>query len=163
MKSKKLSLLIICLTATALFAGCGVKDDNKSNSDKEGTAKETVKDTSEKETTDDNQKDTPDNNEKGIDAAEADKNMCDTIKATMIAASTNEDALSELVKSGSGSFDLTSGDAISLPDMPNLEMELKEVLGEMTPPKTEGMTKYHVSWTLSEDGTFPKTTVELQP
>lgn len=159
MKSKKLSLLIICLTATALFAGCGVKDDNKSNSDKENTAKET----SEIGTADDSQKDTPDDGEKGINAAEADKNTCDTIRATVNASTTIEGALAEMIKAGSGSFDLTSGDAISLPDMPYLEMGLKESLGELNPPKTEGMTKYHVSWTMSEDGRSLDVTVELQP
>lgn len=102
-------------------------------------------------------------NKKNGEILETDLIQCDTIKAAVVTAFVNEEARAEMIATESGSFDITTADSLSIPGMKNLEAELKQLGEALTPPKTEGMTKYHVTWYISEDGKFPQITVEVQP
>lgn len=113
----------------------------------------------------DGTKKTQDNkdNENNRELLEADLVECDTIKAAVVAAFVSENVRDEMIAAKSGSFDITTADSLSIPGMKNLEDELKGMGEVFTPPKTEGMTKFHVSWIMSEDGKIPQVTVEVQP
>lgn len=102
-------------------------------------------------------------NERGGEILETDLVKCDTIKSAVVVAFLNEDARAEMIAVKSGSFDITTADSLSIPNMKNLEAEIKSLGEALTPPKTEGMTKYHVTWSVTEDGKIQQVNVEVQP
>lgn len=169
---KRLSvLLMVCVMAMTLFAGCGSKEENKNtSSDKEETVKENNDKTFEKETVNDNEENTVTNegsdvkdDEKDDLPAKEDLIRCDTIQSAVVASCTNEEVRLKMIELRSGSFDLTADEEISIPEMSLLEMELKDVFGDhITAPKTEGFNKYHVTWEM-DDKNHITVKVELKP